>query len=219
MGENQIVVTAYDLDGEPHRSTQMRRIIRQPPLHQTTPFWLVIGSGMLVVFGAIAGNRFIKYRIAFVHRYNPYIAGAPIRDEEMFYGRQQLLERILRTLPNNSLMVFGARRIGKTSLQYQLRACCKSARIRNITSRRFSSICKALPRRFLCAPARRVARAARLEIAAAIPAPLDRQKYGHREFANALRDAINILQTRQSKKAHRKPAKIRLVFLIDEWTS
>jgi hypothetical protein len=63
----------------------------------------------------------IKYRIAIINKFNPYIAGAPVRDDEMFYGREQLLKRIINTLHNNSLMLYGPRRIGKTSLQHQLK--------------------------------------------------------------------------------------------------
>ncbi|MEJ2580279.1 MAG: ATP-binding protein, partial [Acidobacteriota bacterium] len=42
-------------------------------------------------------------------------------DSEMFVGREQLIERILQTIHNNSLLLYGERRIGKTSLQHHLR--------------------------------------------------------------------------------------------------
>jgi tetratricopeptide (TPR) repeat protein len=54
-------------------------------------------------------------------RYNPYVAGAPILDEEMFFGRRELVDRILQTIHNNSLLIFGERRIGKTSIQHQVK--------------------------------------------------------------------------------------------------
>jgi hypothetical protein len=54
-------------------------------------------------------------------RFNPYIAGAPVLDTEMFFGRERLIERILQTIHNNSLLLYGERRIGKTSLQHQLK--------------------------------------------------------------------------------------------------
>jgi hypothetical protein len=54
-------------------------------------------------------------------RFNPYIAGAPVLDTDMFFGRELLIERILQTIHNNSLLLYGERRIGKTSLQHQLR--------------------------------------------------------------------------------------------------
>jgi uncharacterized protein YejL (UPF0352 family) len=38
----------------------------------------------------------------------------------MFFGRHELLQRIVSTLHNNSIMIHGERRIGKTTLLYQL---------------------------------------------------------------------------------------------------
>src|SRR5690606_31995768 len=38
----------------------------------------------------------------------------------MFYGRRALLQRIVDTLHNNSIMIHGERRIGKTTLLIQL---------------------------------------------------------------------------------------------------
>jgi hypothetical protein len=54
-------------------------------------------------------------------RFNPYVAGAPVFGESLFFGRQELIERILQSLPNNSILLYGERRIGKTSLQHQLK--------------------------------------------------------------------------------------------------
>jgi GTPase SAR1 family protein len=53
-------------------------------------------------------------------RFNPYISGGPVREPDMFFGREELLKRIINTLHNNSIMIHGPRRIGKTSLLYQL---------------------------------------------------------------------------------------------------
>lgn len=214
LGENQIVVTAHDLDREQHTSQQIRQITRDPPLYQTTPFWLAVGSGVVIVLGVLAGNRFIKYRIAFVHRYNPYIAGSPIRDDEMFFGRQQLLERILRTLPNNSLMVFGPRRIGKTSLQYQLQRRLQAQQHPDYHfAPVFIDLQGIAEEVFFAHLIDELREQLGPEIAAMIPAPMDRRQYGHREFANDLRNLINILQTQLPPESGKK---IRLVFLIDE---
>src|SRR5574341_2022606 len=54
---------------------------------------------------------------------NPYIAGAPRRGAQGFFGRQDTLEWVQRELRNpatNALVLFGQRRIGKTSLLLQL---------------------------------------------------------------------------------------------------
>ena len=54
---------------------------------------------------------------------NPYIAGAPLRAQSGFYGRKGVLEWVERELRNpntNALVLFGQRRVGKTTLLLQL---------------------------------------------------------------------------------------------------
>jgi Cdc6-like AAA superfamily ATPase len=52
--------------------------------------------------------------------FNPYICGPPIQDERMFFGRAGLLRDILQVIHNNNIIIYGERRIGKTTLLYQL---------------------------------------------------------------------------------------------------
>lgn len=55
---------------------------------------------------------------------NPYVAGAPLRKKTGFYGRGDVLKWVESELYNpssNALVLFGQRRIGKTSLLLQLR--------------------------------------------------------------------------------------------------
>ena len=77
---------------------------------------LIIG----IIFMFMIVLRRTRLRARFRGRFNPYIAGAPILQEDMFYGRRQLLRQILNTLHNNSLMIYGERRIGKTSFLHRL---------------------------------------------------------------------------------------------------
>lgn len=121
LGENEVVLTAYDVDSVTHRTIERFSVTRNPPLYKTAGFLAALGSVLSLLIGGIVLSRYIKYRIAIVNKYNPYIAGAPIRNEEMFFGREKMLKRILNTLHNNSLMIHGPRRIGKTSLQHQLK--------------------------------------------------------------------------------------------------
>jgi len=121
LGENQIVLTATDIDSVSHRTVEQLTVTRQPPLHRTAVFWIILGALALLATGGLLLSKMIKYRIAIVNKYNPYIAGSPIRTEEMFFGREKLIQRIINTLHNNSLMLYGPRRIGKTSLQHQLK--------------------------------------------------------------------------------------------------
>jgi DNA-binding winged helix-turn-helix (wHTH) protein len=57
------------------------------------------------------------------HPTNPYVAGAALRGEKGFFGRRARLRRVERELRNpatSALVLFGQRRIGKTSLLMQL---------------------------------------------------------------------------------------------------
>lgn len=54
---------------------------------------------------------------------NPYVAGLPIPGEKGFFGRQDTLQKVQKELSNpgtNVLLLFGQRRIGKTTLLKQL---------------------------------------------------------------------------------------------------
>jgi AAA+ ATPase superfamily predicted ATPase len=80
----------------------------------------LLGSGLILV-GALAWRRYRQLEQLRKRRFNPYIAGAPILEEELFFGRRELLDRILQTIHRNSLLIYGERRIGKTSIQHQLK--------------------------------------------------------------------------------------------------
>jgi outer membrane protein assembly factor BamB len=55
---------------------------------------------------------------------NPYTSGTPIRDRVMFFGRkddiEDLYEKLSSTSANKVVVLYGQRRMGKTSLLYQL---------------------------------------------------------------------------------------------------
>jgi hypothetical protein len=121
LGENSIVLYAYDKDAPPNLETRRLYPVRLPPFYQTPLFAVVAASLVIVPLLAVVITRRVKYHIAIVNKFNPYIAGAPVRDAEMFFGREPIIQRILNTLHNNSLMLYGPRRIGKTSLQHQLK--------------------------------------------------------------------------------------------------
>ena len=121
MGENQIVVVARDNDPEFHQSTYPITIERRNPFYRSSQFLGMVIISLILIAGFFVTNQLVRRRIAFVNRYNPYIAGAPIRNEKMFFGREKLLQRIMNTIDNNSLMLYGPRRIGKTTLLHQLK--------------------------------------------------------------------------------------------------
>ena len=55
---------------------------------------------------------------------NPYIAGSPVRDKEMYFGRAHVFETVKRCLidasPSQIVVLHGQRRMGKTSTLYQM---------------------------------------------------------------------------------------------------
>lgn len=58
---------------------------------------------------------------AFYRELNPYTVGPPISDPQKFFGRETIIQQILNGIHNNHYIVFGERRIGKTSLLHQIR--------------------------------------------------------------------------------------------------
>ena len=91
------------------------------------PFFLApwfYALGLLIAAAALAVPFWRRHRRRErlrKRKFNPYVAGAPVLDEDMFFGRQELVDRILQTVHNNSLLIYGERRIGKTSIQHQLK--------------------------------------------------------------------------------------------------
>jgi hypothetical protein len=85
--------------------------------HQDVELLTAIGNQIGVAIHAEKERERLR-KLAVVA--NPYIDGEPIRSEEMFFGREEILKRILSTIHNNSIMFHGERRIGKTSLLYQI---------------------------------------------------------------------------------------------------
>jgi len=80
-------------------------------------FLAVAGGGASVYLSTRTRRR---RREAVKRRFNPYVSGEPVTDRDMFYGRSDILGKILNTLHENSIMIHGERRIGKTSLLHQL---------------------------------------------------------------------------------------------------
>ena len=63
--------------------------------------------------------------------FNPYIAGTPLRDPQGFFGRQDILDWVSAELSNlhtNALVLYGQRRVGKTTILLQLRHSLSSTK-------------------------------------------------------------------------------------------
>ncbi len=106
---------------------------RPPPTIYIRPFgevrteYALIAVTILTLLGVLGVyavwstfEQLAMRRLAVERRFNPYVAGSPIRDDAMFFGRTKLLDGIIASLYQNSLMIHGERRIGKTSLLYQI---------------------------------------------------------------------------------------------------
>ncbi|MFQ5675354.1 MAG: ATP-binding protein, partial [bacterium] len=212
LGENQIVLTAYDVDSTVHRTIEQLTVHRRPPIYQTAGFYLLVAAMIVIPLGIIFIVKVVKYRLAIVNKYNPYIAGAPIRNEEMFFGREKLIKRILNTIHNNSLMIYGPRRIGKTSLQHQLRRRLESFQdpvyrflpvmvdLQGISEERFFSILM-----------EEIAEVCKIHLnGGVLPGTYKKHsKYSSRDFAKDLKALLHKLNSEDDKT-------IKLVLLIDE---
>ncbi len=118
-GVNSIVVTAIDTGGL-SRSVPFR-VERRLRFHETPYFVPSAAAGAVAILGLGFGTQLLRRRRARRRRFNPYIAGAPVLDDDMFYGREKLTARMLSTLHRNSLMITGERRIGKTTFLHHLK--------------------------------------------------------------------------------------------------
>jgi hypothetical protein len=96
-------------------------VLYERPFYRAPWFYALVAGGVVAAAGGLYVRR-VRWRRRLLRRkFNPYVAGAPVVDEELFFGRQRLIDRILQTLPNNSVLLYGERRIGKTSIQHHLK--------------------------------------------------------------------------------------------------
>jgi len=91
--------------------------------------WIMFPSGgtlLAMLFVAFYFGKRLQTQRAIAQQFNPYIAGRVV-GSDLFYGRSDLITDIERTLANNCFLLYGERRIGKTSLQHQLRERLQNA--------------------------------------------------------------------------------------------
>ncbi len=91
------------------------------PLARSPWLWGTVIALALIVVAVVMVRKHLRRRRLLRRRFNPYIAGPPVLDPRLFVGRSDLVDRVLATVPNNSLLLLGERRIGKTSMLHQLR--------------------------------------------------------------------------------------------------
>jgi GAF domain-containing protein len=63
----------------------------------------------------------VQRMAGFKRQRNPYVVGEPIRDPEGFFGRREIIQQIVNGIYHNSFILHGERRIGKTSILFQIK--------------------------------------------------------------------------------------------------
>ena len=143
-------------------------------------------------------------------KFNPYVAGAPVMNDDMFFGRRRLVDRILQTIHNNSLLLYGERRIGKTSIQHQLKR-----RLLEVDDPYFAFHpvyidLQGTPQdQFFWTIARDIVEELALPLEGLAITKSNPADYGYRDLLGDLRAIIRYLQDNSSKT-------VKLVLLIDE---
>jgi hypothetical protein len=201
-GENQIVVTAYDTDTPAHWTSEPLVVTRLQPLWRTPLF---VAAALLLLFAAAAWlvvTRLVKSRIAFVNKYNPYVAGLPVRNAELLFGREPLLQSVLNTIHSNSIMLHGPRRIGKTSLQLELKRRLELSRDPDYAFVPvFVDLQGTAEEHFFATLMTDILDAARAHVHGHLPATPDgAAPYASREFSRDLRHVLDSLQHTTTKK-------------------
>jgi tetratricopeptide (TPR) repeat protein len=175
-------------------------------------FQLTVALVPIAVLAGVWGHRVRRRRQLMKRRFNPYIAGAPVLDTEMFFGRDQLIERILQTIHNNSLLLYGERRIGKTSLQHHLRRRLQQLDDPNYEFFPVYVDLQGTPEsQFFSTLAEDVFHELESLLGGMQPGEgLDSDAdYGYRDLVADLRRVLKVLEKRSSKQ-------VKLVLLIDE---
>ena len=92
-----------------------------PVYFQVWFIWVLLSLTALLIALYFIYRFYRIKKIIMRRRFNPFIAGEPIFDRELFFGRQKVLNHVLSIIHNNSIMITGERRIGKTSLLIQIK--------------------------------------------------------------------------------------------------
>ncbi len=125
-GDTTFTLEATDSDGLVSRSDY--EVAFRPPLWRSGRLWAGAAGLVALVAGVAGATRQLRRRRLRRLRYNPFIAGPPVLDETMLFGREQLIRKVVQAVPNNSVLLHGERRIGKTSLLHHIGRRLETAR-------------------------------------------------------------------------------------------
>lgn len=205
---NLEVVGIDDAGNRSRLELQLRYVA---PFLRSGWFAAALGLAAALAAAAILGLRALRRRRKLRDRFNPYVAGAPILEQQRFFGREQLREYVLRRVTNNSVMLYGERRIGKTSFQHQLK--------RSLTGLEdpvheffpvFIDLQGTPQERFFATLAGEIFHELAPKLGGIEPAaPPGGGAYGYAEFVLDIQRVLRALRERTQKK-------VKLVLLIDE---
>ena len=208
-GRSRFEVVAVDLNGNESRiEHELEYIV---PFVRSIWFPLTTIAGLAAIAGAWFAVRLRRQRRLLRDRFNPYVAGAPILEQARFFGREQLLDYVLRRIPNNSVMLYGERRIGKTSLQHQLKKRLTALQDATFDFYPVFIDLQGTPQeKFFATLAAEIFHELAPKLGGLSPSsPTGQLSYGYAELVKDLQAALKALRERSSKR-------IKLVLLIDE---
>jgi hypothetical protein len=206
-GTTALTLIATDSAGLSSRSQY--DVIYRRPWFLSPWLYLAAGGGLGLGAAGLLAHRGRKRRGRRERKFNPYIAGGPIFDEQLFFGREPLIQKILQTVHNNSLLLHGERRIGKTSLLHQLQKRLEALDDPTFEFHPVYIDLQGTPEdKFFATLADQIAEVVQVGEAAREPA-VARASYSHHDLVRELHGVIKHLKERGSKQ-------VKLVLLIDE---
>jgi tetratricopeptide (TPR) repeat protein len=209
-GRNEITVTAVDTGGLTHTITFS--VERRLQFYESPLFLPAAGGIAVALLSLLLVGQRLRRRRAMRRRFNPYIAGAPVLDDDMYYGRQKLTARMLSTLHRNSLMITGERRIGKTTFLHHLSKVLSADEGGDWQFFPVFVDLQGVPERtFFHALMTEVVETLEVspETRSSLRLTADSDRYEAREFSHDLKQVIEDLKTRTRRR-------VKLALLIDE---
>ena len=185
-------------------------VVYTRPFFRSPWFYGALLSAAILFGVVLVWQRARRSRLLRRRHFNPYVAGSPVLEDDMFFGRRELVDRILQTIHNNSLLIYGERRIGKTSIQHQVKK-----RLRELEDPvyEFHPVYVDLQGTPETLFFQTIAEDIFLELAPVLGglqmAQDESGNYSYRDFVGDVRAVLKTLDQRTGKK-------VRLVLLIDE---
>jgi hypothetical protein len=182
------------------------------PWFKSPWIYAIAGAAALFLGAILYAQRVRRRRALFKRRFNPYIAGAPVLKDDLFFGRDKLLSRVLQTVHNNSILLYGERRIGKTSFQHLLKRRLQQLQDPDYQFYPVFIDLQGTPQeRFFATLGEDVFEELSPHLDGLEPnsALGDPPTYGYKEFVRDIRDVLKVLKKKNEKN-------VKIVLLIDE---